>query len=94
MRHWHELMPGHIFEVHYDALVESPEPQARALLTHCGLPWEEQCLAFHQRKTSVATPSAVQVRQGIYTSSLNRWRRYADAMLPLYELLKSAGFYP
>ncbi|MBK6739854.1 MAG: sulfotransferase [Haliea sp.] len=94
MRHWHELMPGHIFEVHYDTLVESPEPQARALLTHCGLPWEEQCLAFHQRKTSVATPSAVQVRQGIYTSSLNRWRRYGDAMLPLYELLKSAGFYP
>jgi len=93
MRHWHELMPGHIFEVHYDALVESPEPQARALLEHCGLSWEDQCLAFHQRKTSVATPSAVQVRQGIYTSSVNRWQRYGDVMQPLYVLLKSAGFY-
>jgi len=93
IRHWHDLMPGHIFEVHYEALVESPEPVARALLDHCGLTWEDQCLAFHQRKTSVATPSAVQVRQGIYTSSVNRWQRYGDALLPLYELLKSAGFY-
>jgi tetratricopeptide (TPR) repeat protein len=93
MRHWHDLMPGRIFEVHYEALVESPEPVARALLDHCGLTWEDECLSFHQRKTSVATPSAVQVRQSIYTSSVNRWQRYGEALLPLYELLKSAGFY-
>jgi tetratricopeptide (TPR) repeat protein len=93
MRHWHELMPGEIFELHYETLVENPETVTRALLAHCGLPWEEQCLSFHRRKTSVATPSAVQVRQGVYTHSVDRWRRYGDAMQPLYALLKSAGFY-
>lgn len=93
MRHWHSLMPGRVFDVHYEALVHEPEPVVRALLHYCDLPWEAQCMAFHQRKSSVATPSAVQVRQGIYTSSVDRWQRYGDAMQPLYDLLQSAGFY-
>lgn len=93
MSHWREVMPGAIYELQYEALVKNPESVARDLLSYCELPWEDQCLAFHQRKTSVATPSAVQVRQGIYTSSVNRWQRYGEAMQPLYELLKSAGYY-
>lgn len=93
MRHWRETLPGAIYEVQYETLVENPERVTGELLAHCGLPWEAQCLSFHQRKTSVATASAVQVRREIYTSSVDRWRRYGDAMQPLYELLKSAGFY-
>ena len=93
MHHWQKVMPDAVHEVRYEALVENPEQVSRALLTYCNLPWEEDCLSFHQRKTSVATPSAVQVRQGIYTSSVNRWQSYGDAMKPLYELLKSAGLY-
>ncbi len=94
MRHWREAMPGAIHEISYEALVSDPERVSRDLLQHCDLPWEDQCLSFHERKTSVATPSAVQVRQQIYTSSVNRWQRYGDAMQPLYELLESAGCYP
>ena len=93
MHHWQKVMPDAVHEVRYEALVENPEQVSRELLTYCNLPWEEDCLSFHQRKTSVATPSAVQVRQGIYTSSVNRWQSYGDAMQPLYELLKSAGLY-
>lgn len=93
MQHWRDVMPGAVHEVSYEALVEQPEQIARELLAYCGLSWEDQCLSFHQRKTSVATPSSVQIRQGIYTSSVNRWQRYGDAMQPLYELLKSAGLY-
>lgn len=93
MQHWRKVMPGAVHEVEYEALVGAPEQVSRDLLAYCNLPWEEDCLSFHQRKTNVATPSAVQVRQGIYTSSVNRWQSYGDAMQPLYELLKSAGLY-
>jgi tetratricopeptide (TPR) repeat protein len=93
MHHWQKVMPDAVHEVRYEALVENPEQVSRELLTYCNLAWEEDCLSFHQRKTNVATPSAVQVRQGIYTSSVNRWQSYGDAMQPLYELLKSAGLY-
>jgi tetratricopeptide (TPR) repeat protein len=93
MRHWREVMPGAVFELRYEALVENPQDTARALLAHCGLPWEEQCLNFHQQPGSVATASAVQVRQPIYASSVDRWRSYGEALQPLYELLRSAGLY-
>lgn len=93
MSHWQDVMPSAVHEISYEALVADPERVSRELLTYCGLPWEEQCLEFHQRKASVATPSAIQVKQKIYTSSVNRWQRYGDAMLPLYELLRSAGYY-
>jgi len=93
MRHWRETLPGAVLEVRYEALVDDPERETRALLDHCGLPWEEGCLLPHRRKSPVATASAVQVRRAIYTSSVDRWRRYGDAMLPLYELLESAGLY-
>ena len=93
MRHWREVIPGAVFELHYEALVADPEQVSRELLAHCGLPWEDQCLEFNQRKTSVATASAVQVRSDIYQSSVNRWQRYGESMQPLYDLLKSAGYY-
>lgn len=93
MEHWRNVLPGTVFELEYEGLVTSSEQQVRALLEHCDLPWEEACLSFHTRKASVATPSAVQVRQGIYTDSVDRWKRYGDTVQPLYELLQSAGFY-
>lgn len=93
MRHWRDCLPGQVYEVQYEALVANPEREARSLLAHCGLPWEAGCLDFHRRNTSVATASAAQVRREIYTTSVDRWRRHGDAMLPLYELLKSAGLY-
>jgi tetratricopeptide (TPR) repeat protein len=94
MQHWRKVMPGAILELQYEALVERPEQVSRELLAHCGLAWEAQCLQFHRSKNSVATASSVQVRSAIYSSSVNRWQRYGDAMQPLYELLKEAGFYP
>lgn len=93
MQHWQQTMPGKVHEVHYEALVENPEETAMNLINYCELDWEPQCLDFHRRKTSVATPSAVQVRQGIYQTSVNRWQKYGDEMEPLYQLLQSAGFY-
>lgn len=94
IRHWQSALPGGLLELDYESLVKHPEETTRQLLAFCELPWEAQCLDFHTRGNSVATASAVQVRQPIYQSSVNRWRRYGDAMQPLYELLTSGGCYP
>ena len=93
MRHWHQMMPGRIFDLRYESLVENPTAVVRALLNYCELPWEEQCLSFHGKEGSVATPSAVQVRQSIYATSVDRWQRYGEQLKPLYDLLQSAGVY-
>ncbi|MCH7637737.1 MAG: sulfotransferase, partial [Proteobacteria bacterium] len=76
MRHWHEVLPGTVLDVHYEQTVSDLEGQVRRILDHCGLPFEEDCLNFHQTDRPVRTASSEQVRQPIYTSGLDHWRNY------------------
>ena len=55
------LFPHHVHEVHYEALVDDTEAQARSLLAFCGLEWERACLEFQDNAAPVATASSVQV---------------------------------
>ncbi|MEP1471903.1 MAG: sulfotransferase [Halieaceae bacterium] len=70
-------VPGDRFlQISYEAVVDNPEAETRRLLSHCGLPWQEQCLQFHSNTAPVATASSVQVREKIYTRAVERWRHY------------------
>lgn len=69
----------------YEELISDLEPQARRILAHCGLEWDDACLAFYETKRSVRTASAQQVRQPIYRSSVGRWLAYKDLLHPLFE---------
>ena len=76
MQHWHTVLPGKVLEVNYEDTVTRLEWQVRRILDHCGLPFEEQCLRFHETERAVKTASSEQVRQPLYTGSLGKWRRY------------------
>ena len=76
MQHWQRVMPGKVLEVNYEDTVTRLEWQVRRILEHCGLPFEEQCLRFHETERAVKTASSEQVRQPLYTGSLGKWRRY------------------
>jgi hypothetical protein len=67
------------------------EKQTRLMLDKLGLDFEEACLNFDRNKTASATASSVQVRQKIYTGSVNRWKRYEKQLQPLREYLEKAG---
>jgi hypothetical protein len=58
------------------------------LLDFCGLPFEEACLNFHETKRAVKTASSEQVRQPIYSSSVNLWRNYEAHLGTLVHILK------
>ncbi len=91
MAHWHQLMPGLILDVSYESVVADPELQARRLITHCELEWEPDCMDFHKSKAASTTASPVQVRQPVYSSSIQKWRHYEDQLAPLKARLASAG---
>ncbi len=76
MKHWHELLPGKILDVHYEETVIDLESQVRRILNHCDLPFEEHCVRFHETERAVKTASSEQVRQPIYTGALGKWRHY------------------
>lgn len=85
MEQWKRLLPGRIHEVRYEKLTSDPEPQIRALLEHCDLEWDDACMEFHKTKRGIRTASVWQVRQPMYTSSVEKWRDYEKHLGPLIE---------
>lgn len=87
MAHWHEVFPGQIFEVSYEELVEDTETWARRMIAFLGLEWEAGVLDFQDLDRPVKTASAWQVRQPIYKTSKERWKRYKAHLGQLEEAL-------
>ena len=88
MAHWSKVLPeGSFLDVVYEETVEDLETQARRILEFCGLPWDDACLAFHETKRAVRTASIQQVRQPIYKTSVERWRRYENHLAPLLQAI-------
>jgi tetratricopeptide (TPR) repeat protein len=89
MQHWHRVLPpGRILDVQYEDVVADLEGQARRIIAHCGLPWDERCLAFHETERRVRTASLAQVRRPIYKSSVSRWKVYEEFLGPLFKELE------
>ena len=84
MQHWQEVLPtGVILQVRYEDVVADLEGEARRIIAHCGLDWDERCLKFYESRRAVQTASVTQVRQPIYRSSVGRSARYAPYLSPL-----------
>jgi tetratricopeptide (TPR) repeat protein len=84
---WQESLPSPMVELNYERLTEEPESEARKLLEHCNLSWENDCLDFHATQRAVRTASGTQVREKIYTGSSEAWRRYESHLGPLLSVL-------
>ena len=88
MAHWEQVLPaGVMMTVDYESVIEDLEGNARAIVDHVGLKWDKACLAFHKSTRAVKTASVVQVRQPVYKTSVERFRRYGDGLAPLLEAL-------
>jgi hypothetical protein len=87
MTHFDTVLPGRVYRVSYENVVRDLEGEVRRLLAHCGLPFEEQCLNFHQTRRAVQTVSSEQVRQPIYSDAVEHWRKFEPWLGPLKESL-------
>ncbi|MBT8067339.1 MAG: sulfotransferase, partial [Gammaproteobacteria bacterium] len=88
MDYWHELVPHMVLDVQYEDMVADQENQTRRLIEHCDLPWEDGVLRFYETDRAVITASSEQVRQPIYSKSVNSWRRFEKQLEPLIEVLE------
>jgi len=77
------LPPGMMPEVQYERLVEDFANQARKIIAHCGLDWDDACLRFYETSRPVHTASFAQVRQPIYRHALRRWQPEPELLRPL-----------
>jgi len=83
MSHWKNTLNIPIMEICYEDVINNLEGSTRRLLDFCQLDWSDNCLKFYNNNRFVKTPSYNQVRQPIYSSSINRWKYYKDFLAPL-----------
>ena len=81
---YRRVLPLDLRETRHEALVEDLEGELAAIAAFLGLEFHPAMLdiAATARGRSVRTPSAPQVREGVTTTRLGRWRAYADELAP------------
>lgn len=87
MAHFDAVLPGRVHRVIYEQMIADPEAQIRALLDHCGLPFEEACLSPHENDRAVRTASSEQVRRPIFKDAVEHWQKFESHLEPLKQAL-------
>ncbi len=87
MDHWDKVLPNKILRVNNEDVIENLEGQVNRLLNFLDLPFEEECISFHETDRLVRTASSEQVRQPINKKGMGRWKPYAKNLKPLLETL-------
>ena len=91
MDHWDRVLPGRVLRVQHEDVLDDLEGQVRRMLGYLGLPFEEQCLAFHQTERAVRTASSEQVRQPINRAGQGAWKPFEPWLGDLRNALGPAG---
>ncbi|MBC8226377.1 MAG: sulfotransferase [Gammaproteobacteria bacterium] len=87
MDHFNQALPDRIFLAQYEDNIRDIEQMTRRLLDYIKLEFESSCLEFYKNKRPVRTASSEQVRQPIYTQSIEAWKQYESKLEPLKKAL-------
>ena len=94
MDHWDKVLPNKILRVNNEDVIEDLEGEVRRMLNFLELPFEEECISFHETDRSVRTASSEQVRQPINKKGMGRWKPYAKNLRPLLESIGEELLHP
>jgi len=86
---YRRLAPDRVHAVRYEELVADFEGECRRLCDFVGLDWSPSLNDFARtaRLRQIRTPSAPQIRKGLYTSAVGQWRRYERQLAPVLPIL-------
>lgn len=91
MDQWQNVLGEQMINISYEDTVQNLEDNARRLISFLGLPWQDDCLNFHQQRSAVSTASAVQVREPAHTRSVGRWKHYDKQLQSMVKIIEAAG---
>ena len=94
MDHWDKVLPNKILRVNNEDVIEDLDGQVKRMLNFLELPFEEECISFHETDRSVRTASSEQVRQPINKKGMGRWKPYAKYLRPLLESIGEELLHP
>jgi len=94
MAHWLEQNSHNLLFVNYEALVTNPESTCKPVFDFLGLGFDTDYIQLNNNRAVSATASSAQVRDGIYTSSVQSWKHYKEQLSEFKDILLKAGISP
>jgi len=91
LRHWKQQCGLNLSVVEYSKLVQNLETTTHGMAEFIGLDFHPAMLEPHLNPRRVRTASAQQVRQPVFTSSLNQWKNYANELGDLMTQMQAQG---
>lgn len=84
-----EKAPLILHEIRYESIVANFDGEILRLLTFLGLDWDDAVRNYQEtaKRRAVRTPSAKQVIEKPYSTSIGKWRRYRAGMPPALPIL-------
>lgn len=79
-----------VYRHRHEDLVDDFDAEVGRICEFIGLPWTDSLRDFAEtaKRRDVRTPSADQVRRGLFREGLGRWRRYGRAVDPILPILE------
>lgn len=78
-----------IYSLQLEELTRSPEVTIRDLLAFLDVNFDDNCLSPEKNRSAVYSPTSENVRQAINRQSEQKWRRYEDQLVELFESLNN-----
>jgi tetratricopeptide (TPR) repeat protein len=78
MAHWREMLPGFVYDLTYEQLIEDKETTLRAILDFCDIEWDQACLDETKVNKPIKTLSNVQVRKSMNKTVTTPSQNYTE----------------
>ena len=91
MAHWKTRFPERILDVDYARLTSETSQVMQEVADFCGLDFMPGMVDTGTSRRSVATASAVQVREGVINRDRPKWKPYESHLQPLLSRLGALG---
>ena len=78
IKFWKSKLPGYIYEMNYEDLVNNQEIELKKVIDFCCLDWNSEILKFDKKKKPVSTASIFQANQPIHNKSINLHLKYTQ----------------
>jgi tetratricopeptide (TPR) repeat protein len=90
VRHYRAEMRLNYLAIRYEDIVADQRKSVRRMLDFIGIPFDKNCLSFHENRRYARTASYAQVTEKLYDRSKYRYRNYIRHLGPAIEILRPA----
>ncbi len=83
LEHWYTLMPNSLFDITYEQLITEPKTALSNVCKFLGIAYTDSLLDFYKSNNPVTTVTKIPIRKPLNAKSIDKYKRYENALQQL-----------